>query len=101
MNNTNFEQIAAEKTASICQAIKDGLKKNAHRDSRVNDGSKAINSAALSEACGVKNIGQVLDREAVSLRTVLRIIEGLKAIAHERGVDISETLTRIANIISQ
>ena len=99
MNNTNFEQIAAEKNAAICQAIKDSLNLNAHRDSKTRDGSKAINSAALSEKSGVKNLAQVFRRKSVSMHTVLRILEALKELAAERGVDINPTIVGIANII--
>ena len=89
----NFEIVAAEKVELIAEAILSTLQKGSHK-------TKAINAVLLSERSGVKNIGKVLRREAVSLRTVLRIFEALKDVAKERGIDISETTNKIIKIIA-
>ena len=92
-NQTRIEIIADEKTALITQAIKNSIEKNKHST------KGAINAVAISERSGIKNIGKVLDRDAVSMRTILRILQALKELAKERKVDISGTMEVITRQI--
>lgn len=92
-NQKRIEIIADEKTAFIASAIKNSIEKNKH------SAKGAINAVALSERSGIKNVGKVLERDAVSMRTILRILQALKELAKERNVDISGTIEVITRQI--
>jgi len=63
-----------ETAKKFIQAIQNHITKGGHA------GHGAANLLAVGEKAGIKNLGTVLKREGISLRTTFRVVEAIKEI---------------------
>ena len=89
MKNKEINDQATVQTAQLIKAIRGFIAKGRH-------GQKGyINLLAVGEMAGIQNLGVVLSRPGISVRTVLRVVIALKRLtAHDEkiGAELIETI---------
>lgn len=83
MTAQQIDTIAQQRTQAIVLAIQNFIQKGGHAE------KGAINLVLISERTGIKNLGKVLQRKGISMRTIFRILVAIDEIAIINQVDTS------------
>lgn len=92
MTQKEIADKASCKTMQVCTYIKTFIGKGKHSE------KGAINFSVLSDRTGIKNLGKVLGRKGVSLTTIFRVLEAIKVLCLENGVDYEPLNEKVCSL---